>query len=193
MSPSGPDNSAPKGRKKTKPGSAWKRVNNAFDAGSRLIEVVLSVAFVLAVLLNFVTAADRYFFKHSIIGSDEFQTYIMVWMTFAGAAVVSWRHRHLRMDVLLVRLPRPIRTALLVIEHFLIFGLTGVLASRSFDYAAQMYLLDRRSDLAGLPMWIPHGALFVGFSLIALISALRLFGLFTHHAELEGHPTEAAL
>jgi len=114
-------------------------------------------------------------------------------MTFVGAVIVSWRHRHLRMDVLLSRLPRPIRTALMGVELCLIVVLTGVLASRSFEYAAQMEILDRRSDLAGLPMWIPHSALFVGFTLIALIALWRAVELFTGRAELEKHPTEAPL
>lgn len=187
-------NKAPrKSGRKSKSAPLWKTVNGVFETGSRVIEVLLGLAFIFAVLLNFVAAADRYIFKQSIIGSDEIQTYIMVWMTFVGAAVVSWRHRHLRMDVLSSRLPRPLRTALLAAELFLILGLTGLLASRSFEYAAAMEILDRRSDLAGLPMWIPHGALFIGFTLIALVAAWRLIELFTVRVELEEHPTEAAL
>lgn len=174
-------------------GPIGKRIDGIFEGVSRTIELMLSYAFMFAVLLNFVTAADRYLFKHSIIGSDEVQTYIMIWMTFVGAVIVSWRHRHLRMDVLLSKLPRPIRTALMAAELCLIIALTGVLASRSFEYAAQMEKLDRRSDLAGLPMWIPHSALFIGFTLITLIALWRAIELFTGRAELEEHPTEAPL
>jgi len=180
-------------KSKDKLGSVGKRIDGIFEIVSRTIEFILSYAFIFAVLLNFATAVDRYLFKHSIIGSDEVQTYIMIWMTFVGAVIVSWRHRHLRMDVLLSRLPRPIRTALMGVELCLIVVLTGVLASRSFEYAAQMEILDRRSDLAGLPMWIPHSGLFVGFTLIALIALWRAVELFTGRAELEEHPTEAPL
>lgn len=181
------------GKSEDKLGSVGKRVDGIFERASRIIEFVLSYAFIFAVLLNFVTAADRYVFKHSIIGSDEVQTYIMIWMTFVGAVIVSWRHRHLRMDVLLSRLPRSIRTALMAAELCLIIALTGVLATRSFEYAVQMEILDRRSDLAGLPMWIPHSALFIGFTLIALIALWRAIELFTGRVELEEHPTEAPL
>ena len=189
----GARNAAAKARKKPSGIPLGKRIDRVFEIGSRVIEIVLGLAFIFAVLLNFVAAADRYVFNHSIIGSDEFQTYIMVWMTFVGAAVVSWRHRHLRMDVLSSRLPRQIRAALMVAELGLIFGLTAVLAVQSFEYAMEMGLLDRRSDLAGLPMWIPHSALFIGFTLISLIALRRLVELFTARVELEEHPTEAAL
>jgi TRAP-type transport system small permease protein len=178
---------------KMKSGSVWKRIDRGFEIGSRTLELVLTAAFIFAVALNFLTATDRYIFKHSIIGSDEIQTFIMVWMTFAGAAAVSWRHQHLRMDVLVSRLPHKVRIALLGIELGLILGLTVILAKQSFVYAAQMQLLDRRSDLAGLPMWVPHAALFVGFGLIALITCWRIVELFACRLEPEEHPTEAAL
>ncbi len=173
--------------------SVWSRVDRSFEIGARAIETVLTVAFIFAVLLNFVTAADRYLFKHSIIGADEVQTYIMVWMTFAGAAVVSWRHQHLRMDVIVSRLPRAVRVVLLGIELVLALTLTVLLANESFGYAAQMHLLDRRSDLASLPMWIPHSALFVGFALMALLTVWRIVELFAGRVEPEKHPTDAAL
>jgi TRAP-type transport system small permease protein len=180
-------------RKKAKSAPLWKRIDAGFAIGFRAIETILGAAFIVAVLLNFVTAADRYLLKHSIIGSDEFQTYIMIWMTFVGAAAVSWRHQHLRMDVLVSRLPHAARIVLLGIELTLILVLCTVLAAQSFNYASQMALLDRRSDLADLPMWIPHSAIFLGFGLIALVTAWRIVGLFASRVKPEVHPTEAAL
>jgi TRAP-type C4-dicarboxylate transport system permease small subunit len=129
------------------------------------------------VLHNFVTAADRYIFKRSIVGSDEIQIYVMVWMTFVGAAVVTWRRQHLRMDVLASRFPRPVRVVLLWIELVLVVVLMIVLMSQSSRYAAVMQAIDRRSDLANLPMWIPHMALAIGFGLIALITLWRIIEL----------------
>ena len=171
----------------------WDRVDEVFGRGARWIEMALGAAFIFAVLLNFSTAADRYVFKHSIIGADEVQTYIMVWMTFFGAAAVSWRGQHLRMDVLVARFPHQVRIVLLGVELVLIAGLTAVLAVQSFNYAALMHAIDRRSDLAGLPMWAPHAGLLVGFALIALISLWRLAKLFASRAEPEKHPSQPAV
>jgi TRAP-type C4-dicarboxylate transport system permease small subunit len=176
-----------------RPASLWSRVDKGFEIGSRAVELILTAAFIFAVVLNFATAADRYIFKHSIIGSDEIQTFIMIWMTFVGAAAASWRHQHLRMDVITARLPRRVRVALFGIELVLILGLMTVLAKESFTYAAQMQRLDRRSDLAGLPMWLPHSAIFVGFGLIALVTLWRIVELFASRTKPENHPTKAAL
>jgi TRAP-type C4-dicarboxylate transport system permease small subunit len=40
-----------------------------------------------------------------LLGSDEIQVFIMVAMTFLGAAVVTRRNEHLRMDVFVKFMP----------------------------------------------------------------------------------------
>jgi TRAP-type transport system small permease protein len=173
-----------------RPLSVWKRVDRIISRGVRAVEVTLGAAFIFAVLLNFATAADRYIFKRSIVGSDEVQIYIMIWMTFVGAAVVTWRHQHLRMDVLVSRLPYKIRMVLLGFELMLIAVLMTILVPQSAKYAMLMQTIDRRSDLAGFPMWVPHMALTTGFSFIGLMTLWRLVKLFAARAEPEDHPVE---
>jgi TRAP-type C4-dicarboxylate transport system permease small subunit len=175
------------------PPSIWQRIDRGFAIAVRCIELSLSVAFVFVVVLNFVTAADRYLFKRSIIGSDEVQIYVMIWMTFVGAAVVTWRHQHLRMDVLVSRFPPRARVALLWLELALVLVLMIVLMSHSIKYATFMQLIDRRSDLASLPMWIPHAALAVGFGLIGLITLWRIVELAAGRAETDERPSGAEL
>jgi C4-dicarboxylate transporter DctM subunit len=148
----------------------WGKVDRAFAVVVRGIELALGLAFLFAVVLNFVTAADRFIFKKSIIGSDEVQVFIMIWMTFVGAAVVTWRHQHLRMDVLSSRFPFKVRMALLAVELVLILVLMVVLLRESAHYTLLMQAIDRRSDLGAMPMWVPHSALCIGFSLIGLIT-----------------------
>ena len=64
-------------------------IEKAFDWIARVIELVLAFAFILAVLLNFANVVGRYLFGLSLLGSDEVQVFIMVGMTFLGAAVVT--------------------------------------------------------------------------------------------------------
>lgn len=168
----------------------WRRMDTYLDRLFRCIEVILGLIFIGAVLLNFATAFDRYVFGHSILGSDEIQIYVMIWMTFVGAAVVSWRHQHLRMDVIAVCLPRSVQLALRLIEIVLITSLSALLAHQSFQYVSQIWLIDRRSDTLEMPMWMPHSALAVGFSLISLVALWRLLEFFFLESKPESHPTE---
>lgn len=136
------------------------------------IERVLALAFIAAVCLNFANVVGRYGFGRSIAAADEIQIYIMVFMAFVGAAVVSWRRQHLRMDVLVRFLPGGFQGALRWIEIVLVLAAAGFVVVQSWRYSAQMFAIGRTSDLGGIPMWIPHGAVALGFALI-LVTALR--------------------
>lgn len=139
----------------------------------KAIERVLALAFIFAVCLNFANVIGRYVVGRSITGADEIQIYIMVWMAFLGAAVVSWRRNHLRMDVLVRFLPEAIRGGLKFLEIALIVVLAGFTVVQSARYTWQMAALGRTSDVGGIPMWIPHSAVMLGFALIAIVSVLE--------------------
>jgi TRAP-type C4-dicarboxylate transport system permease small subunit len=149
-------------------------IDKAFDRIARVIEVTLALAFIAAVLLNFANVVGRYLLGISLLGSDEVQIFIMVGMTFIGAAVVSRRNLHLRMDVLLRFLPAPVRTLLRVVEQLLLIALAGFVLTQSYFYARQMLRIGRTSDMAGVPMWIPHGTVALGFALMLIVAVCAL-------------------
>jgi TRAP-type C4-dicarboxylate transport system permease small subunit len=152
-------------------------IDKVFDAIARAIELTLACAFILAVLLNFTNVVGRYLFGISLLGSDEVQVFIMVCATFLGAAVVTRRNQHLRMDVLLQFMPEPLRIALRVVEQLLLIAIAGFVVTQSFFYASQMLRIGRTSDMAGVPMWIPHGAVALGFGLILIVTVWRLISI----------------
>ena len=150
-------------------------MRKAVDAAARAIEVGLALLLIAAVALNFVNVVGRYGFGTSFFAADELQTYSMVYMAFLGAAVATWRGLHLRMDVLLQRLPHRARMALGVVELLLIVVLGSLVTYVAWQYVAQMYTLGARSQTAQIPMWIPHIAIAAGFGLMVLVALLRLF------------------
>ena len=105
-------------------------IDQAFDRIARVIEVMLALAFIFAVLLNFANVVGRYLLGLSLLGADEVQIFIMVAMTFLGAAVVTRRNLHLRMDVLVRFLPAPVRMALRIAEQMLLAALAGFVLAR---------------------------------------------------------------
>ena len=145
-------------------------IDRMFERATRAIEMVLALAFLIAIALNFANVIGRYVLGTSILWADEVQIFIMIAMTFIGAAVVTWRRQHLRMDVIAKLLPGPVQTLLKVIELLAILGLTGFVMVHAFDYTSRMYDIGRTSDTAGVPMWIPHGSVALGFALVALVS-----------------------
>jgi TRAP-type C4-dicarboxylate transport system permease small subunit len=163
----------------------------------RLMQAIarlLTGLFVFAVLLAFANVVARYVFSTSIPAADEVEIYIMIWMTFLGGAVVTRRHMHLRMDVLAAALPWRAQYVLQLAEQVILIGVAGFAVVPSAQYVATTYQLGIRSDGAQIPMWIPHGALLVGLSLIALLAFLRLVAIARHpeKARPAGFPVEGA-
>jgi TRAP-type C4-dicarboxylate transport system permease small subunit len=158
-------------------------IDRVFDRIARIIEVALALAFILAVLLNFANVVGRYLLGVSLLGSDEVQVFIMVGMTFIGAAVVTRRNAHLRMDVLLRFLPAPVLVVLRIVEQVLLVALAAFVLTQSYFYAWQMWLIGRTSDMAGVPMWIPHATVALGFGLILAVAVWRLTRMARHMPE----------
>lgn len=150
-------------------------IDRLFNRVARTIELVLAVAFMLIVALNFTNVVARYVFSRSILWADELQIFTMIAMTFLGAVVVTWRREHLKMDVLARLLPQPVQTALKLIELALMLVLCAFVFTLAFDYTSRMFDIGRTSDTAGVPMWIPHGSLAIGFGLIALVCVCHVY------------------
>ena len=165
-------------------------IDKAFDRVARAIELALAVAFIMAVVLNFTNVVGRYLFGVSFLASDEVQVFVMVGMTFLGAAVVTRRHEHLRMDVLVQFMPGRVRLGLRIAEQILLIVLASFVLSQSYFYATQMWRIGRTSDMAGVPMWIPHGSVALGFVLILLIAVWRLITVITRHTDEHSAPAD---
>ena len=153
-------------------------MDRTVDALVAALEKLLGLALIAAVAFNFVNVVGRYVFGTTFLSADEVQIYIMVYIAFLGAAVATWRRVHLRMDVLVQRLPKAAQRALAGAELALILVLAAFVLYESSQYVAQMARIDARSNNAAIPMWIPHSAIVIGFGLIAALSVLQVVQLF---------------
>ena len=140
-----------------------------------IVERFLALGLLAAILLDFVNVIGRYSGGFSVLGIDEIEIYILIWIAFIGAVVVTWQRRHLRMDVLLEHCPRPIQKILNVVEMIVMFGVTAFVGYHSLAYVLKLYALGTISDIIGVPMWIPHSAVFLSFLSIAAITLIRSF------------------
>ena len=150
-----------------------KAVIRSVDALATLVERVLAIALLVGISLNFVNVVGRYVFSYALNGADEIEIYILIWIAFLGAATVTWRNLHLRMDVLVNAFPAPLRFAVLVFETLVFLSVAGFVAWQSFKYVERIYSLGAVSDIAHIPTWIPHSAITVSFGLMVLILLLR--------------------
>lgn len=138
-----------------------------------LIERVLAIGLLIGIFLNVINVVGRYLAGFALNGVDEIEIYILICITFIGAALVTWRDAHLRMDVLIGAYPRPVRWAVALFEMAVMLVVSAFVAWQSFKYVERIYALGAVSDIAHIPTWIPHSVIALSFAAIALIVLVR--------------------
>jgi TRAP-type transport system small permease protein len=154
-------------------GRQVSRIEKAADAVAFVLERVLAIALIAGIVLNFINVVGRYVSGYTLIGADEIEIYILIWIAFLGAAVVTWRGDHLRMDVLLNAAPAIVRKAAAFAEIGIMLAVAAFVAWQSYLYVGRMYALGAVSDIARVPTWFPHSAVFICFASVALITVVR--------------------
>jgi len=140
-------------------------------AAERLLRSLLGLILLLMVAVNVVNAAGRYLVGAQWIGSDEFLVYAQVWIVMLGLAVVTAERRNLALDLLVggrfvrLRRARDVATGLVTAVA------CGYAAWQSWVFIGRIASLGQTSMALGLPMAIPHAALFVGFAATAVVAA----------------------
>ncbi|WP_119461996.1 TRAP transporter small permease [Rhodospirillaceae bacterium SYSU D60014] len=133
---------------------------------------IIGLLLIMMVVLNVANAFGRYVFGQTIPGSDELLVFSMVWLVFLGAALATAGGRHLRFDLLAIVLPRRLEFLLDAIRCTFAAVLAGFVCLQSWEALSKLGRIGQKSMDMGVPMTVPHAAVFMGFALIALISAV---------------------
>ena len=150
-----------------------KSIARSVDALATIVERILAIALLIGIALNFVNVLGRYFLSFALNGADEIEIYILIWIAFLGAATVTWRGMHLRMDVLINACPAPLRLSVAIFEAIVFVGVAGFVTWQSFKYVERIFALGAVSDVAHIPTWIAHSAIPISFGLMSLAVLLR--------------------
>lgn len=148
----------------------------------RLEHVIeLSMAFALAVMVIGVggNVILRYVFHTGIAASEEVARLMFVWMIFLGAILALRRNAHLGMELVQVRLPRPIRRGCAVLSHLLILYALWLFLVGSWDQT--VIGLHTYSTVLGYPTALmASGGLVCALAMIVLI-LINLWRIVTNH------------
>ncbi|MEX1066891.1 MAG: TRAP transporter small permease [Aquisalimonadaceae bacterium] len=150
----------------------------------QLCELVLGSLLFAAVAINVANVVGRYVLGSSLGWAEEVLTYSMIWGVFIGGILVTLKNDHLCVDLLAQYLP-PLGRRLL--DILILLGLIGCcvyVARQSEQVLALFSRTGQRSTVAGLPMvWI-HGAIMVGFTMMAIAGGLRLLRVAVDSANI---------
>jgi TRAP-type C4-dicarboxylate transport system permease small subunit len=100
--------------------------------------------------------------------------FLMVGCVFTGCCAVAWEGRQIRMDVVLATLPHKLRELIEVLSELTMIGAAAAVTVFAWPVISQLAAFDERSQAANFPLVIPQAMVPVGYTLMALVVAVRL-------------------
>jgi TRAP-type C4-dicarboxylate transport system permease small subunit len=98
----------------------------------------------------------------------------MVGCVFTGCCAVAWEGRQIRMDVVVSMLPEKVRDFLALLAELAMIATAAAVAVFAWPVISQLAAFDERSQAANFPLVIPQAMVPLGYTLMALLVALRL-------------------
>lgn len=119
----------------------------------------------------------RYVFGNAIFWAEEVMVFMTIWGVFLGVASATYDRAHLNMDLFSHRVSGAALRALNGIIVVVMMACCAFMVWQSGQVVKLFFSSGVVSVSAGVPKWIPHLAIPVGFSLIVLaaLSRLRLY------------------
>lgn len=133
-----------------------------------------AVFLIASVGINFINIVGRYFFSVSIPWAEEMMLFLMVGCVFTGCCAVAWEGRQIRMDVVLAILPHKLRELIEVLSELTMIAAAAAVAVFAWPVISQLAAFDERSQAANIPLVIPQAMVPIGYTLMALLVAVRL-------------------
>lgn len=133
---------------------------------------VATIAMAAMTLIVFANVVVRYFTSASLAFTEEFAVFLMVAMTFFGAAAAAARNHHIRVTIIVDHLPsawrRPLTVAVETISAATFLWLGWLCALQTWD----SWEFEDVTPGLGTPMWIYWAPVPV----MCVVIALRVLG-----------------
>lgn len=138
---------------------------------------VMGILMLAGVAICFSNVVARYLFGYALFWAEEVMVFLIIWGVFIGVAAAAYERAHLNMDLfsnsfrgLTLRFLNALIVAVLLASC--IFMMV-----QSWQVVTLFFQGGVKSVSAGVPKWIAHAAIPVGFALMALavLSRLRLY------------------
>ncbi len=139
-----------------------------------ITRAVAGICLLGSVAINFANIIGRYFFSISIPWAEEIMLFLMVGCVFTGCCAVAWEGRQIRMDVVVSMLPEKARQFLGLLSELVLIATAGAVTAFAWPVIQQLAEFDERSQAANFPLVVPQAMIPIGYTLMALLVAVRL-------------------
>jgi C4-dicarboxylate transporter DctQ subunit len=135
---------------------------------------VLGGLMLAGVAISFSNVVARYAFGHAIFWAEEVLVFVAIWGVFIGMAAAAYERAHLNMDLFSNNISGRAKLALNAAMVATLLACCGFMLVQSWKVVSLFYQSGVVSVSAGVPKWIPHAALPVGFALTVVAVLLRI-------------------
>ena len=140
----------------------------------RVPHVITGIIFLVACGINIANVIGRYVFSYPIFWAEEVLVFMVIWAVFLSAVAITFNGAHLSMDLFYAKLKSPWRQVVNVLIVASLLASTMFAAAQSYRVVSLYIRNGTVSTAAEVPLYIPHAALLVGFSLMSLAVIVRL-------------------
>jgi TRAP-type C4-dicarboxylate transport system permease small subunit len=135
---------------------------------------VMGIVMLAGVAICFANVVARYLFGYALFWAEEVMVFLMIWGVFLGVAAAAYERAHLKMDLFSNTFRGRAVYALNAALVAVLLAACIFMVLQSWQVVTLFYQSGGRSVSAGVPKWISHSALPVGFALMALAVLVRI-------------------
>jgi TRAP-type C4-dicarboxylate transport system permease small subunit len=139
-----------------------------------LTRAAAGIFLISSVAINFANIIGRYFFSISIPWAEEIMLFLMVGCVFTGCCAVAWEGRQIRMDVIIAMMPTKVHDLFHLLSDLALIAAAAAVTAFAWPVITQLAAFDERSQAANFPLVIPQAMVPIGYTLMALLVAVRL-------------------
>ncbi|ABC23038.1 TRAP transporter small permease [Rhodospirillum rubrum] len=134
--------------------------------------VLAALAMAAICLITFANVVVRYFTDVSLAFTEEFSIFLMVVMTLLGSSAAIALDRHIRITVLVDRLPAPLRRVTETLVWLATLAMLGVLVWYGGRLTYDQWRFEETSPALGYPQWLYT----LWLPLLSAVMGLRVLG-----------------
>jgi C4-dicarboxylate transporter DctQ subunit len=159
---------------------------------NRIEEAAICLLLVATTALVFIDVVMRFGFNAGFLWSQELTLLMSAWFVLLGASYGLKVGAHIGMDAFVKLFPAVGRRILTGIGCVLGIIYCGLILKGSWLYLKKVKMIGiGMEDLPGLPTWIAHGMLIVGFVFLTIRLLIILWAVFTGQSDGFKHADEA--
>lgn len=144
---------------------------------NKLEETLMMIMLALICIIMGVSVISRYVLNDSLSWAEEICRYLFIWSAFLSASLCLKKRSSIKIDMLMVALPKPIQRLLLILGDLIMLVFFCYMLYGGWTVSVMMYTRNQTSPALLLPMWIVYGASVAGFSLSIVRLLQRLYFL----------------